>query len=190
MVMLSEAIPNRMEIKLETPSNGELGKPKPHALTQNSPQKHNSNEKRQLLAALSKVCALQKNYGKTAAELEILVDGFLWVLADYPMADILQALAEYIKRNPDIPAPADIVNIIDPVKAEWKPDWPVYIALKKRIQRDGYYVYGSEKKFLQRCDDYAIEHATAATEPVSDDERMGRQIAIGEKTFFLEGPDA
>jgi hypothetical protein len=112
----------------------------------------------------------------------------LWVLADYAMAEILGAIAEYVKRNADIPAPADIVNIIIPPKREWKPDWAVYISLKKRVQRDGYYPYGSEREFLKRCDDYAISRALA--EPANEDERTARQIAMGQKTFALEGPDA
>lgn len=62
---------------------------------------------------LAKVCALQKQYGKTSAELEVLVDGFEWVLKDYEVKDIINAMGEYIKRNSDIPAPADIVKLID-----------------------------------------------------------------------------
>lgn len=139
---------------------------------------------------LGQICELQKQYGKTAANLETLVDGFLWVLADYPMDVILNALAKYVKRNPDIPAPADIVNLIDPLKQEWKPDWPAYIALKKRVQRDGYFPYGKEKEFLKLCDDYAIKRALEATEPDSDDERTARLIASGQKMFALEGPEA
>jgi len=118
---------------------------------------HSPEDKARLTLALGQVCELQKQYGKTSANLETLVNGFLWVLADYPIAEILSALAQYVKRHSDIPAPADIVNIIDPPKAEWKPDWPAYIALKKRVQRDGYYPYGTEKRFLQMCDEYAIQ---------------------------------
>lgn len=137
---------------------------------------------------LGQVCELQKQYGKTAANLETLVRGFLWVLADYAMTDIIRGIGEYVRRKADIPAPADIVNIIEPPKQEWKPDWPVYIALKKRIQQEGYFVYGSEKEFLKRCNDYAIKRAMDAVEPESEDERTARQLATGEKTFALEGP--
>jgi len=105
----------------------------------------------------------------------------------YPIAEILSALAQYVKRHSDIPAPADIVNIIDPPKAEWKPDWPAYIALKKRVQRDGYYPYGTEKRFLQMCDEYAIKRTMESAEPVNEDERTARGIATGEKVFALEG---
>jgi hypothetical protein len=148
---------------------------------------HSPQDKARLTVALGQVCELQKQYGKTAANLETLVNGFLWVLTDYGMAEILGAIAEYVKRHPDIPAPADIVNIIDPLKVAWKPDWAVYISLRKRIQRDGYYPYSYEREFLKRCDDYAIARAVA--DDATEDERTARQIAIGARTFVLEGPE-
>jgi hypothetical protein len=80
--------------------------------------------------------------------------------------------------------------MIDPPKQEWKPDWPAYITLKKRIQRDGCYVYGREKELIKLCDDYAIERALDAAEPANEDERMARLIASGEETFALDGPEA
>lgn len=61
---------------------------------------------------LEKICALQKQYGKTPAELEVLVEGFSWVLADYNIVEIQDAMMEYISNNNDIPAPYDIIKII------------------------------------------------------------------------------
>lgn len=61
---------------------------------------------------LSQVCALQKQYGKTQAELETLVEGFSWVLADYPMPKIIKAFREYVISHSDIPAPSDIIKLI------------------------------------------------------------------------------
>jgi hypothetical protein len=189
MVLLSEALPNQSKMEmLDLETNAAIGKAKPHALTPNSQLRNNAKEKRQLLAALSKVCALQKQYGKSATDLETLVEGFLWVLGNYPMNEILLGIAEYVKRNSDIPAPADIVKIIDPPKQEWKPDWAVYITLKKRIQQDGYYPYSDEREFLKRCDAYAVNRALS--DDAGEEEKTGRVIASGQKTFALEGPDA
>lgn len=56
---------------------------------------------------------MQKQYGKTPAELEILVEGFSWVLADHSIVKIMAAMREYIQHNSDIPAPADILKIIE-----------------------------------------------------------------------------
>jgi hypothetical protein len=89
-----------------------------------------------------------------------------------------------------MPTPADIVNLIDSPKEEWKPDWSAYNALKKRVQQDGYYPYGKEKEFLKLCDEYAVKRALASAEPLSEDERTAHLIATGQKTFALEGPEA
>jgi hypothetical protein len=62
---------------------------------------------------LSQICALQKAYGKTEHELETLVEGFSWALSDYEMPDILKAMRLYITTHSDIPAPNDIIQIIN-----------------------------------------------------------------------------
>lgn len=129
-------------------------------------------------------------FGKTPDQLTNIIKAFVMQLSEYSYEQVRTAFRAYIKRNIVMPKPADIVNLIDPPKQEWKPDWPVYIALKKRIQRDGYYVYGVEREFLKRCDDFAIARAIDKAEPVSEDERTARRIAAGEKTFALEGPEA
>src|SRR3990167_10013519 len=72
-------------------------------------------DRKALTEALALACILQKTYGKTPAELETLTDGFLWVLGDdFPVADIVTAIGRYCRRQPDLPAPADIANILDP----------------------------------------------------------------------------
>jgi hypothetical protein len=73
----------------------------------------NARNKQQLAELLSQTCALQKAYGKTQAELETLVEGFSWALAEYRMPEIIRGMREYILTHSDIPAPADIIKIID-----------------------------------------------------------------------------
>ncbi|WP_149111453.1 hypothetical protein [Limnoglobus roseus] len=65
-----------------------------------------------LTELLSRICALQKGYGKTQAELETLVEGFSWALVGYPMSDVNLAFQAYIVTQSDIPAPADIIKLI------------------------------------------------------------------------------
>lgn len=65
---------------------------------------------------LEKICALQKQYGKTPAELEVLVEGFYWALEEYDIEKITEAMKLYIKKNNDIPAPADIIAIIKDIE--------------------------------------------------------------------------
>ena len=71
-----------------------------------------------LSALLERICALQKAYGKTQAELETLVEGFSWALAGHSLADIQRAFRRYIVSHSDIPAPADILKLIKEVKGD------------------------------------------------------------------------
>lgn len=115
---------------------------------------HSPQEKASLAATLTMVCALQQQYGKTQAELEILVEGFSRVLKHYPMHFVIDAIEKYTLKNPNIPAPADIEAIINPPAP--KIDWPLYIELKKRLREGNVYVDQDEKKFIRNCEDLAI----------------------------------
>ena len=154
------------------------------------PDASHQTEVEQFTLALSQACALLKQFGKTPAELRTLRDGFLQALSDIPIADLIKALWMHVNTADDIPTPRQLRAIVQPNPPEWKPDWPVYIALKKRVQRDGYYPFGSEREFLKRCDEYAINRAMQAGEPANDDERTARLLASGQKTYAIEGPDA
>lgn len=68
---------------------------------------------------MSQVCALQKAFGKTKEELEVLVEGFNWALSDYDMEEIMLGIKEHIRTQSDVPAPADIIKIMD-LKREYK----------------------------------------------------------------------
>lgn len=75
--------------------------------------------------------AALKVYGKQPEEMAAVNAMFQLVLSDYPMADIRNAFATYLKRHNDLPAPADIVQIIH---RDGKPplERPVYIAISKK----------------------------------------------------------
>lgn len=124
------------------------GKPKESGSSPNISQK----DKAKLATALATVCELQRQYGKTAGELETLVEGFCWVLGGYPMQKIIDAIGVHIRRSPTIPTPADIEAIINPPRP--KPDWPAYIALMKRIA-DGHFALSDERRFISECESYA-----------------------------------
>jgi len=98
--------------------------------------------------------ALQKQYGKTEAEIQVLVEGFCWILADYPMEKIIEAMRHYCTKANDIPAPADIRNIIDP------PPLPmsaaVYVSLKRRSMQ-GELMFGKNLDYIRRFEN--IERA-------------------------------
>jgi len=75
--------------------------------------------------------AALKVYGKQPEELAAVNAMFQLVLSDYPMADIRKAFAVYLKRHNDLPAPADVVQIIE---RDGKPplERSVYIAISKK----------------------------------------------------------
>jgi len=124
--------------------------------TNTSPSTHNQADKNELAKTLAIVCALQKQYGKTPAEFELLVEGFSRVLKYYPMKQIIEAIDKFTLKNPGIPSPADIETIINPPLP--KIDWPFYITLnKKRIDSNyNYYLSPEEKQFMRNCEDLAI----------------------------------
>jgi len=103
-----------VETQSESPIHGQ--KPAKNSLpdTQPKPKKNalSKSDKQQLAILLSQTCALQKQYGKTRAELETLVEGFAWAMEGHTIAQITKAMREYILNNSDIPAPADILKII------------------------------------------------------------------------------
>ena len=55
---------------------------------------------------------MQKAYGKTQAEFETLVEGFAWALAGYELSEVVRAFRSYVVSHSDIPAPADIIRLV------------------------------------------------------------------------------
>lgn len=106
--------------------------------------------------ALGQVCILQKQFGKTAADLETLVEGFCWVLSPYSMEDILAALAKYVCRNNDIPAPADLANIIDPPSQPLSRE--VYQTIKQKLW-ENVFVSREEMEYKYRYEKQEFEKA-------------------------------
>jgi len=113
-----------------------------------------ASDKERLTITLARVCALQGQYGKTAAELETLVEGYCWVLGGYPIQSIIEAIGKFIRTSRDIPKPADIEAVINPPPP--RIDWPLYIELKKRLREGNVYVDRDEKQFVRNCEDLAI----------------------------------
>ncbi len=157
-----DVLPPEMQIKAENPKIlGDLvnrhlqnGLPKANALLPSTKPQHSDKEKALLSKTLASVCALQQQYGKTAAELETLVEGFSWVLGDYPIQTIINAIGVHIRKSATIPTPADIENIINPPLP--KIDWALYIELKKRLREGRVYVDQDEKLFIRECESIGV----------------------------------
>lgn len=70
-------------------------------------------QKARLTSHLSKICILQRQYGKTESDLEVLVEGFVWALEGYDFEEMLVAIKDFIRADPNIPTPSDVIKIIE-----------------------------------------------------------------------------
>lgn len=111
--------------------------------------------------ALGKLCALQRQYGKATADLETLVEGFAWVLADYPVHDVLRGMGVYLKTKSDIPTPSEIIAIIDPQPEPFKPDW-VYFKTLKDMAKIPYALGDEEIEYIGKCERHSLDKAKAS----------------------------
>ena len=105
---------------------------------------HSADEIKQLTQALGIVCELQKSYGKQPGDLVSLVNGYVHLLAEFPMPEILKALKAYMLKKSDIPHPADIANIIQPSPVPLS--GAVYFEYKRK-SREGAYLLQSERDY-------------------------------------------
>lgn len=112
-------------------------------------------EKASIARVIGRVFDLQKQYGKTTSQLETIVDGFLWALAGYSVEQVTDGFRKYISRKSDMPTPADIINIIDPIKEPWRPDKSYYIKLQEIFKREGPYGLGQDEiDYIYAYEDY------------------------------------
>ena len=63
-----------------------------------------------------------------------MLEGFIMVLAEHKMHDIIEGLGIYVSNHSDIPSPNDILDVIDP---QFKPDRAMYSHLLHRRKRNG-----------------------------------------------------
>ena len=61
-----------------------------------------------------------KTYGKEPEQMVAVANMFQMVLSDYPISKIKSAFKTYLKTNSELPAPADIVHLIERGN---KPPW-------------------------------------------------------------------
>lgn len=127
------------------------------AMTKKTAQPWTKNDKSQLALCLGQIFDLQKQFGKTTSQLENIISGFCWVLDGYELSLVITGIAEYAKRNSDIPTPSDIVKIIDPQPEKFKPDWNYYRTLKDLVKDGGPFAIGTdEQEYISACETYSL----------------------------------
>lgn len=110
---------------------------------------------------LSRVIALtfdlQKQYGKTAEQLQNIVEGYSWAMQNYAVEDVIYGIKKYLLKHSDIPTPADIVKIIDPQPEPWKPDFSLYNRYKKLREEQGPYALSQdEADYMAAYEEYNL----------------------------------
>ncbi len=97
-----------------------------------------------LTELLKQVFLVQKGYGEKAEDALVRDAAFQWKLGRFTYNEVLHAFNEYTDRNADLPAPADIINIIDP------PPEPLsaalYVTYRKRVA-EGDYLLPSQREY-------------------------------------------
>jgi hypothetical protein len=96
--------------------------------------------------ALGKIFEIQKQYGKTVAQLPTIIEGFCWALQPYSPDQVVWALGEYMRIRPDMPTPFDIRQIIDPIREQPKWDKAYYVRLMKLREEHGKYALNDEEE--------------------------------------------
>lgn len=67
-----------------------------------------------------------KTYGKTTDQLANMVAIFAMVLGKYPYQKVREGFMKYMENNSEMPAPADIIKLIDPNKDDSLERWLKY----------------------------------------------------------------
>lgn len=66
-----------------------------------------------MLVVLTKLSKVQKNFGKTPAELEDYVESFeFFIPQEISGLQIVDAMVKYAQTHADMPVPAQVMNII------------------------------------------------------------------------------
>jgi len=90
----------------------------------------------------------QKVYGKEPEQIAATVKMFQLVLGEYSYEKVRAAFIYYLKRNSEMPAPADICKLIE---GEGKPimDKATYIGIKKRMENPSEYIMPKEREYVK-----------------------------------------
>lgn len=135
-----------------------------------------SEESRQHLATMLFQCfnAL-KVYGKEPEQLIDTVAMFQRVLGRFTFRQIQKAFDRYLERHSEMPAPSDIVNIIEP------PQEPLsaatYVSLQKKAY-SGEYLMRDEREFCEAFRRQEFAKARGGSEELREAEREVAQFRL------------
>lgn len=111
-------------------------------------------DKAELATLLGQVCEMQKAYGRSPTSLQTLVEGYSFLLDQFTLPEIRQALKTYLLTRDDIPSPANIAQLIDPTLQ------PLSQVMVHRIfekMKTGGFVSDKEREYVRRFEQQELQ---------------------------------
>lgn len=102
--------------------------------------KWNESEKTELSKVLSVMATIQKNYGRDF-DIKKTIAAWEFILHDCTPSQVAAAAAQYMRQSSDIPAPADLLKIINPPEPQIT--YAEYVHALKQHEAAGYPAFGS-----------------------------------------------
>lgn len=121
-------------------------------------------------------------YGKEPEQLQNASKLFAIVLSDYSIEQIETAFKTYLKRNTDMPKPADIVKIIEPPKPEKKWCKVTFLEIKRK-KRENIFTTDEENKY---CEDFIKASVSGCPDERLALNEVVQQAAIENKQYWIE----
>jgi len=113
----------------------------------NSQDSWNALEIKNLAMALTFAYKAQNTY-KEPLDLEDRIEGWKFILEDeYSIEQVLWALKKFLKNNPTMPVPADMIAILNPPKPRITE--AQYVQAQKWQERNGYPVFSEAKDIIE-----------------------------------------
>lgn len=103
------------------------------------------SDKEAIIKVLTILCDGQKSYGKQIELKNIFSYYDLKLNGRFSARQVINALNAYTDKHNDMPAPADIINIIDPVITEAQ-----YVSAQKWQERNGYPIFSDAKDIIEK----------------------------------------
>ena len=120
----------------------------------------------QLSKALTFAYKTQNTY-KEPLDLADRVEGWRFVLEEYNMDQVLYGIKEHMKRSPNMPVPADINLILNPVKP--RVTEAQFVQAQKWQAANGYPIFSDAKDVI---DEYKAQDTAERDKHVSDSKKI------------------
>lgn len=130
----------------------------------------NQSDREDIIKVLSVLIAVQKLYGRDASVKDIFAFYQMKLDGRYPASKVLSALDAYTDKKDDVPAPADLIALMDPPKT--KISQAEFIHAKDQWAKEGYPSYSYYAVIVKEYEKENHEDR-AKSDSVSDEKLLG-----------------